>query len=141
MKLSEDWLATIIGLVIVAVIGLGLFGPGPLEFTLSAEPGEQTQTEGEAANGWSVSAALNGERTSIQQPEGEDFARLGAQTTYRFHCVEGIISADPPAFDSASYEVQPPPMVVLDNACDVPVTLSYRRPYAIRWPLFDLFAR
>ena len=38
--LPEDWLATLIGLVIVLVIGLGLIGPGPVSATLSVAPGE-----------------------------------------------------------------------------------------------------
>lgn len=40
MKLNEDWLATFIGLGIVAVIGLGLLGPGPQRATLKPVPQE-----------------------------------------------------------------------------------------------------
>lgn len=138
-RLSEDWLATLVGLLIVFVVGFGLLGPGALEVRLTAQPGETVTAEGRALDGWSQRAALDGETIEINRPEGESLSRLSAQTTYSFICEGSVINAAPPSFDSASYPQQPPPQLTLTNNCDAPVTLTYRRSNLIRWPLFGLF--
>ena len=62
-RLSEDWLATIIGLVIVGVVGLGLLGPGAQKHELKAAAGEDANAYALPLAGWKISATVDGEKS------------------------------------------------------------------------------
>ena len=133
MKLSEDWLATIIGLVIVAIIGAGFIGPGPQNAQLRAAVGERDSTEARAVDGWSISARIGDESVVI----------VGAPTVladgqiYNFICHDGQIRAEPVnagVVVSGGYA-----MLQLINQCDVEATVNYKIANAIPWPLFGFF--
>lgn len=55
-KLNEDWLATLIGLAIVAIVGFGVLGPGAQSVALKADPGTTIAKEARALGGWSASS-------------------------------------------------------------------------------------
>ena len=64
-KLTEDWLATLIGLAIVLIIALGLLGPGAQTVTVEVAPGETVSQEVPALTGWQVPASTGAERLTI----------------------------------------------------------------------------
>lgn len=132
--LSEDWLATIIGLLIVAVIGLGLLGPGPQTVTLKAQPGESAAKTAKPLDGWKASATVGGEKTTVTDAP----KRLLDGQQYPFTCMNGTIAAeagDPTAsFPSGAH-------LSLTNNCDAEAVLTYTTDYAIRWPALKLFNR
>ncbi len=133
-KLSEDWLATIAGLLIVAVIGFGLLGPGAQTVTLTAEPGETAEAEALAIGGWRVSAQVGGEKAEV----------LGAWTVlsdragYTYVCGRGtlaaqadVVEADAAAPGKASLR--------LENDCEAAVSLTLKTAPVLPWPVFGLF--
>ena len=130
--LSEDWLATIIGLVIVAVVALGLLGPGPQTTTLAAKPGESVGKTARALDGWKASATIGGEKAAVTDAP----KRLYDGQAYPFTCINGTIAAD--AGDpTASYPSGA--HLTLTNNCDADAVLTYSTGTAIKWPLFGLF--
>lgn len=137
-SLSEDWLATLIGLAIVLVISSGLLGPGPQIVTLKAKPGEIASADALAVAGWKAAATLGSDKVSAEAAPSV----LESARTYGFTCAQGQIKGDvevanmvsgvPPAGKAA---------LVLDNHCDQDAALTFTTDPAIRWPLFSLLAR
>lgn len=136
-RLSEDWLATIIGLLIVAAIGLGLIGPGPQTASLKAAPGESAAVYVKTASGWKVSATLGGDSLTPN-----DAPTTLTRTTYFFVCQDGQIAPQP--LGPGLTLPDPPPgeaQLVFTNNCDQDAALSYKTDYVIPWPAFGLFKR
>jgi hypothetical protein len=136
-KLSEDWLATLIGLGIVLVIGAGLIGPGPQSSKLSAEAGATRSVDVVATDGWHVTASLGGESISVSGAASD--LDEGTQTVYA--CADGAITlADDVALP---VDLEAPgddqAQIVLVNGCDAALTLTLKTDPAIRWPVFNLF--
>lgn len=131
LALSEDWQATLIGLAIVALISLGLIGPGPQTVTLKAAAGAATESSAPAANGWKMSATLDGEKVDLTGAA----SALAAGSVYAFICRDGAVAVEMAA--AAAGE----PQLTLTNACAGEVVVTLTRSNAIPWPLFGLFAR
>lgn len=131
-SLTEDWLATIIGLIIVAVVALGLIGPGPQSVTLTAKPGETIKKTARPLDGWKASAALGGEKVTVTDAPKQ---LLDGQQ-YPFTCADGTISAEAgdltASFPSGAH-------LVLTNNCDMDASITYSTSAAVRWPLFGIF--
>jgi hypothetical protein len=134
-SLSEDWQATLIGLAIVALIGIGLFGPGPQSLNLKAAPGESVSKTAVPTSGWKISATLGGEKITV---ENAPTTFLEAQD-YPFTCSAGLITAE--AGDSSLSLPPGGAYLSLTNNCDAEVSLTFSTDHAIRWPLFGLFKR
>jgi hypothetical protein len=136
-RLSEDWLATIIGLAIVLVIGLGLIGPGPQNVTITAPPGEESQRAVLPLKTWQVSATLGGEAASIENA----WTALNGGQAYFYTCRDGVITGEeqPPAGDMGT--VSSRSLVIITNECDQEVIITQRTNPAIPWPVFGLFGR
>jgi hypothetical protein len=136
-RLSEDWLATIIGLVIVLVIGLGLIGPGPQNVTITAPPGEDGQRQVLPLKTWQVSATLGGEAASIENA----WTALDGGQAYFYTCRDGALrpGSDNPVLSAALPANQS--VVVVINECDEEVVITQRTNPAIPWPVFGLFGR
>lgn len=137
-SLSEDWLATIIGLLIVLIIGAGLLGPGARSISVSADAGETASTSAPLLSGWHVSATIDGEPASVtgaatafkQGTQAVITCRSGQlETQTRDLTAEGATMPD----DYAE--------VVIVNECDAPVGVTYRINRAIPYPVFNLFTR
>lgn len=131
-SLSEDWLATIIGLVIVAIVGLGLLGPGPQSVTLTAKPGETVEKTAKPLGGWKTSATIGGEKVTVT----DALKQLLDSQQYPFTCADGTIKAE--AGDlTASYPSGA--HLVLTNNCDADTSITLTTSAAVRWPLFGIF--
>ena len=139
VRLSEDWLATLIGLIIVFVVGSGLLGPGRQNVSLSAEAGQTASAALRPLGGWVVSASLDGERASAADAptsfaDGENVI---------FTCLDGQLSAQSeialPAGSSAPPEGRA--QVIIVNQCDAAVSITYQTNALIPWPVFNLFSR
>ncbi|MFN8377769.1 MAG: hypothetical protein U0452_03785 [Anaerolineae bacterium] len=137
-SLSEDWLATIIGLVLVGVIGLGLLGPGAQKHELKAAAGESAPAAyALPLAGWKISATVDGQKVSI--PDAPTTLEPGSVTAIT--CQEGQLTLDPEL--AATISARPDggkATLLLVNQCDVPVSVTYSTSPLIRWPLFSLFA-
>lgn len=132
-KLGEDWLATIIGLALVAIIALGFIGSGPQKASLLAPAGTEKTVEARAIGGWSVSAKIGGEAISIAGL----ITRLEDGMTYMLACEDGTITASPAtAGDSIQKGYAG---IHLVNHCDAEVSIAYRIDSAIPWPIFGIF--
>lgn len=131
LSLSEDWQATIIGLVIVAVIGLGLIGPGPQTVTLKAAAGAAVEMSAPAAGGWKTSAALDGDKVDVAGA----VSALAAGSAYTFTCRDGAVALETSAADGGQ------PRLTLENACAGEAVVTLKRDNAVPWPLFGWFAR
>ncbi|MBI5671630.1 MAG: hypothetical protein HZC41_26860 [Chloroflexi bacterium] len=131
-SLSEDWLATIIGLVIVAIVGLGLLGPGPQSVTLTAKPGETVEKTARPLSGWKASATIGGEKITVADAPRQ----LSDGQQYPFTCADGTIAAEAgdltASFPSGAH-------LVLTNNCAAEATITYTTSTAVRWPLFGIF--
>ena len=139
VALSEDWVATLIGLGIVAVIALGLIGPGPQKVTLSTAAGETATQDVLALDGWHVSATLGDDPLMLN--EAADALQAG--TVYAYDCTDGTVSL---LADDAAGEIDVTPAegqaaLALVNHCEQDLTITYKTSTAIPWPLFGLFAR
>jgi hypothetical protein len=133
IKLNEDWLATLIGLLIVAVIGLGVLGPGPQNVTVNALPGEVDSAQVSPSAGAQVSALL-GEAAVLVQDGGEGLL---------FLCEAGTIRVITAA-EQASRRADVPPdqgNFALINNCDQPAQITFKTSAALRWPLLNVFNR
>jgi hypothetical protein len=140
-RLSEDWIATIIGLAIVLVIGAGLIGLGPQSVSLKAKPGETVTANALAVDGWNVSATLGGEKVTIENaPTG-----LESNQVYGFICQEGAIEVGtilPEAGETSLLVWESGrALLALKNTCDADVSVSYKTSAAIPWPVFRIFDR
>ncbi len=134
--LSEDWLATLVGLAIVLVIGFGLLGPGAQSVTLKAKPGETTSVNALAISGWHVSAAVGSEKTAVENAPSD----LAAGQVYSVACSDGKIALEPsapPAGDMPDGQA----LLSLNNQCDQDVTLAFTTDPSVHWPIFNLFTR
>jgi len=139
-KLTEDWLATLTGWVIVLVIGAGLIGPGPQKANLSADAGEITTRSAMAVGGWSISATLDG--TAITADTAFDSLEDGG--IYAYTCANGSLTAQqltalPEGIDAALPE-DGDALLILDNGCEGALALNYSISVFVRWPLFGLFS-
>lgn len=132
LALSEDWQATLIGLAIVAVIGLGLIGPGPQTVTLKAAAGAAAEASAPAAGGWKASATLDGAKVDVVGA----VSALAAGRVYAFTCQDGALALETAAENGAGTA-----QIALTNDCAGEVALTLKRDNAIPWPLFGLFAR
>ncbi len=136
-KLSEDWLATGIGLAIVLVIGAGLIGPGPQTVSIKAAPGDTASAQAVAASGWTVSAMLGGAAAPIQGA----ITDLKDGDAVAITCQDGALTAQ--IAGTLPGDAQGPDgdhaVIVVTNACDAPVTVTYKKSAAIPWPIFNLF--
>lgn len=130
-KLKEDWLATIVGLLIVASVGLGLVGSGPQTVNIQADPGETTTQDIKAIGGWSVSATLADEAA----PVTDAYTRLSYSTAYDYVCENGTVTASGEDMTLSIEES----LVSITNNCDAVVKLTYKMGNAIPWPLFKWF--
>jgi hypothetical protein len=137
LPLNEDWLATLVGLAIVLIVGAGLLGPGAQNVTLQTASFESVSQDVRAMDGWQASATLDGERVSIADAP----TTFEAGNFYLFTCMQGALSAvraDAPPEGMAS----PPPgyaTIVLSNGCQAGVSLSLRTNPIIPWPVFRVF--
>jgi hypothetical protein len=145
VSLSEDWLATLIGLALVAVIGFGLLGPGAQKHELKADAGESAPAVyALPIGGWQAAFTVNGEKVTVEgapttlAPEDANApARVVA-----FVCENGTLRLDPDL--AATISARPEggkATLLLVNDCDAPVTVTYSTGPLIPWPLFNLFAR
>ena len=137
-SLSEDWLATLIGLLIVLIIGAGLLGPGARTIMINADAGETASASMPLLNGWSVSAAVDGEPASVS----------GALTAFDqgiqsvITCIDGQLAAE--ARDLTGEGATMPDdyaELTIVNGCDVSVSVTYRINRAIPYPVFNIFNR
>jgi hypothetical protein len=135
-RLSEDWLATIIGLAIVLIIGAGLLGPGPQNVTITAPPGETAELEVLPLSNWQVTATLGGESTSIENA----WTSLGNGQVYAYSCHDSVITGESPVGDDTG-TLSSRALVVIINECDAEIRLTQRTNAAIPWPVFGLFGR
>jgi hypothetical protein len=131
-SLSEDWLATIIGLIIVAIVGLGLLGPGPQSVILNAKPGKSVEKTARPPDGWKVSATIGGEKATIADAPKQ---LLDGQQ-YPFTCNDGTISVQ--AGDLTT-SLPSGAHLMLTNNCNADAVITYTTSAAIRWPLFGIF--
>jgi hypothetical protein len=119
MKLSEDWQATILGLVIVAIIGLGLLGPGPQNVVIKAAAGETKSAEIKEGVSYQISATVDGEKAVLPP------------ASYSIICQDNQLTAN---------DQQAGQFMVINN-CDREVVLTMKSNPAIPWPVFNIFSR
>ncbi len=138
-SISEDWLATIAGLVIVVILGLLITGPAPQNVVLTAPIGEMVTVTALPQNGWSVSAKLDGQNTAIQ---GATTDLAGGQV-YVYRCENDQITLQEQAELPAGVEAPDAAhaRLVLINGCTRQAVLTYKTGNIIPWPVFRLFGR
>lgn len=137
-RLSEDWLATLIGLALVAVVGFGLLGPGAQSHRLEAEAGGDAVAYPLPIGGWTVSTTLGGEKVTV--PDAPTALAAGSVTA--FTCSDGQLALDPGL--AATISARPPggkATLLVVNECAADVVVTYSTGALVRWPLFNLFAR
>ena len=136
-SLSEDWLATLIGLGIVAIIGFGLLGPGGQSKTTVVEPGTTQVVDLPAGDGWRVTADVD------FAPDTTAFTSLTAGLVYQYGCQDGSLTTAEGVPDALTVEQPPRGMVQLwlSNTCDTAYSLTYKHDSILRWPLFGIFTR
>lgn len=144
-SLSEDWLATIIGLLIVGIVGLGLLGPGAQKHELKAAAGEDAPVVyALPISGWTTAFRVGDEKVTVEGAPAslEPESVSGPARVVAFVCSDGELRLDPDL--AATISARPADnkaTLMLLNHCDVPVTVTYSTSPLIRWPLFNLFAR
>ena len=143
-SLSEDWLATLIGLSIVALVGFGLLGPGAQKHELKAVAGESASAYALPISGWKAAFKLDGEKVTVEGAPAtlapEDTA--APARVVAFVCDGGELRLDPEL--AATISARPEggkATLLLVNNCSVPATVTYTTSSIIRWPLFNLFGR
>lgn len=132
MKLSEDWQATIIGLLLVVIIGLGLLGPGPHKVTMTATAGETVNTGIDALGGWSVSVKVNGETVDTSEFPDD----INDNQIVVFACADGVVTAESIEDSTVSMDTA---QLTLINNCDAEVEVKYEIKATVQWPLFRVF--
>ena len=136
-KLTEDWLATIVGLVLVFVIGAGLLGPGAQNVSLGAAPGVTQAATARPLSGWKVSATLNNAKIAVTDAP----TSLESGKTYVVTCEGDALSAQ--VADTLPNAVKAAPadraQLVVVNHCDSDVALTYTISAVIPWPIFKIF--
>jgi hypothetical protein len=137
-NLSEDWVSTLIGLVVVLVIGSGLIGPGPQSEKVSADVGKTIQENVKAVDGWSLSAKQGDVSLPIHNPVTD----LDGGQRVMYICADGVLEVSE-SVDLPPDEFPGPDddhaQVILMNYCAETVTLTLKTDYVIRWPAFGLF--
>ncbi|MBX3062620.1 MAG: hypothetical protein U0528_11540 [Anaerolineae bacterium] len=137
--LSEDWLATIIGLVIALIIGLGVLGPGQQTVTLDAAANTTASKSTLAISGWSVSATLAGKTSSISAAPKV----LQAGATYVITCENATLSAaqatDQALPEGVSAAASNRAQIAVVNKCPDAVRVTYTSGAAVPYPLFRIF--
>ena len=134
-SLTEDWLATIIGLLIIVVIGRGLIGPGPQKVELSAAAGGTDQTQARAMSGWSVSVKIGD--TDVAIGFADQLDQLQADTMYQFAC-HNENEIEVRVLQGGVEEGEA--LLTLDNDCTEEITITLKiSDTAIPWPAFGLF--
>jgi hypothetical protein len=133
-RLSEDWLATIAGLLIVAAIGFGLLGPGAQTVTMEAAPGEPAIAEVLASGGWRVSAQVGGEPADVTGA----WTTLSDRARYTYVCADGTLIAQ---VDAVEADAAAPGKAALrlENNCEAAVSLTLKTAPVLPWPVFGLF--
>jgi Tfp pilus assembly protein PilV len=136
-KLTEDWLATIVGLVIVLIIGLGLLGPGGQTVTVTAATGTTKAATIRPLSGWKVSATLNKAKVDAK----DALTSLEKGKTYVATCQAGALSVQ--VADTLPQDIKAAPadkaQLVVVNHCDADVALTYTMSPVIPWPIFKIF--
>lgn len=135
--LSEDWLATLIGLILVAIVGLGLLGPGAQKQELKAAAGEAARIDVLPLAGWKATATVGGEKATLADAP----TTLERDSVTAFACADGQISLDPEQAATISARSDSKAGLLLVNNCDAEVAITWSTDPIIRWPLFNLFAR
>jgi hypothetical protein len=135
INLTEDWLATIVGLLLVAVIGLGALGPGAQSVALSADAGATTSAALRPLAGWSLSAKLGGNAVTLADAPTAFVAGQVVVIT----CRDGALSLSPDVPDGVPAPPEGRAQVMLVNACDTGVTLTFTTRALIPWPMFNWF--
>jgi hypothetical protein len=141
LSLSEDWIATLVGLFIVFVVASGLLGPGPQSVSVKAAPDAQAQANARAMGGWRVSATVGSDRLDTATAP----KTLSNEQIYTFTCEvnnaqENVLTVQETVRTDSS-ETQRPPQIIVDNQCGADVTVSYTTNAAIPYPIFYLFGR
>lgn len=134
-KLSQDWMATIIGLVLVAIIGAGLVGPGPHRLTITAEPGETVSAEADTLDGWTVNVETGTGDDARTVLDGVSLDMDDA-TDLTYICDGGELASTTPDATASGDGVT---LVTVANNCDQPVTVRLSIDAFIVWPLFGVF--
>ena len=138
-RLSEDWLATIIGLVIVLIVGSGLLGPGAQNVSITAPAGEMASAAVRAISGWKVSATVGDETASVAgAPTAFGVGQNAVITCSGGQLNAEIVETPPPGVDMAP---EGRALVFVVNQCDTPVKVTYTTRALIPWPVFNLFSR
>lgn len=133
-KLTEDWLATLIGLALALVIGLGVLGPGGQNVGLKAAPGTTAQKAARPLSGWSISATLGGSKATVMDAP----KALESGKTYIIACQNDQLALRP-TDSTASTAPSDRALIVLVNDCTTDAAITYRTSALIPWPLFRLF--
>jgi hypothetical protein len=136
-KLSEDWLATITGLIVALVLGLGLLGPGAQSVAVTAKAGANASRGINPLGGWNVTATVGGKRANVTGAPN----RLEVGKTYVFTCKDGVLSGA--LAEAAPEGGHIPPAnqaeIYLVNTCAADATLTYSINAIVPYPLFRLF--
>lgn len=145
--LTEDWLATSIGIVIVLLLGLGALGAGPQEVKLSAKAGTDENAEALAHDGWGVTAKLGDDEVDVANApttfdEGSVYVFVCENGALRYRSADELANLDGISLAQAAPYPKPDEgnaLLVVDNRCDGKVSLTFKTKAAIRWPIFDIF--
>jgi hypothetical protein len=137
-KLNEDWLATVIGLILALIIGLGLLGAGQQSVAVNAAPGKNAARPANAVGGWAVSATIGDKKVTIADAPKQ----LERGKTYVITCKDGALTAVLAA-DTLPEGITPAPadraQIAIANTCDAEVRLTYSVGAVVPYPLFRLF--
>jgi len=127
-RLNEDWQATILGLFIALIIGLGVLGPGGQTVTTKAAAGQTASKEVPTGGGYTVSGLLGKDKLPISAP-----TELNGGADYVFTCQDGVVTLEErPREGGAAH-------VTVANRCDQDVQITYTRRALIPYPLFRVF--
>lgn len=137
--LSEDWLATIIGLALALVIGLGALGPGQQTVTLNAEANAITAQSTLAISGWNVAATLAGKAISLASAPKS----LQTGATYVITCendaLTAVQAADQALPEGVSAAAINRAQIAVVNKCAEAVRVTYTSGASVPYPLFRIF--
>ncbi len=137
-ELSEDWIATFIGLILVLVIGMGLLGPGAQSVRVEAAAGQEVSATAPALNGWTIKVTLGGETVDV--PDVSPNLEPGANMVYicrEDNIIAGVMgngTESPPVLLGKNGQIS------IINECTEPVNVSYTIGSVIPWPVFGWFA-
>lgn len=127
-RLSEDWQATLLGLTVALIIGLGVLGPGGQTITTKAAAGQTASKDIPTGGGYTVSAQFGKDKLSISAP-----TELSGGADYRFTCQNGTVTLETRPLEGNAATV------TIANQCDQDVQITYTRRALIPYPLFRVF--